>query len=67
MSSPRPSSKADRKVTEIPVGSRRIEETVGALRQLLEDDEQEQRETFFFLKQALDEDRSSERRIFAMS
>ncbi|HEY0547265.1 MAG TPA: hypothetical protein VGC91_17935 [Pyrinomonadaceae bacterium] len=40
------------------------EEIVRSLRILLEGDEQEQRETFDYLKQALDEDRPSERRLF---
>jgi hypothetical protein len=39
-------------------------ETVGLLRTLLQGDEQEQRETFSFLKQALDEDRPASRKLF---
>ena len=35
-----------------------------ALRTLLEGDEKEQRETFEYLKQALDEDRPSDRKLF---
>jgi hypothetical protein len=42
----------------------RIQATVRALRILLEDDEEEQRETFAYLKQVLDEDRFSTRRLF---
>ncbi|HEV8713079.1 MAG TPA: hypothetical protein VGX03_09650 [Candidatus Binatia bacterium] len=42
----------------------RIQTTVRALRALLEGDEEEQRETFAYLKQALDEDRFSTRRLF---
>jgi hypothetical protein len=38
--------------------------TVRSLRTLLEGDEREQRETFEYLKQALDEDRPSNRRLF---
>jgi len=41
-----------------------IEEIVSSLRVLLTGDEQEQRETFSFLKQALDEDRPSSRKLF---
>lgn len=42
----------------------RIQTTVRALRALLEGDEEEQRETFAYLKQVLDEDRFSTRRLF---
>jgi hypothetical protein len=42
----------------------RIQTTVRALRALLEDDEEEQRETFAYLKKVLDEDRFSPRRLF---
>jgi hypothetical protein len=42
----------------------RIQTTVRALRALLEDDAEEQRETFTYLKQVLDEDRFSTRRLF---
>lgn len=42
----------------------RIQTTVRALRALLEDDAEEQRETFTYLKQMLDEDRFSTRRLF---
>ena len=38
--------------------------TVRALRTLLEGDEEEQSETFAYLKQVLDEDRFSTRRLF---
>jgi len=41
-----------------------IQETVRSLKSLLEGDEEEQRETFEYLKQALDEDRPSNRRLF---
>ena len=41
-----------------------IQTTVRALRALLEDDAEEQRETFTYLKQVLDEDRFSTRRLF---
>ncbi len=41
-----------------------IRTTVRALRALLEGDEEEQRETFAYLKQVLDEDRFSTRRLF---
>jgi hypothetical protein len=42
----------------------RIQSVVRSLRTLLEGDEQEQRETFEYLKQVLDEDRPSNRRLF---
>jgi hypothetical protein len=67
MSSPRPSSRTAREDTEIPTESRSIEETVRSLRKLLEGDEEEQRETFSVLKKALDEDRSSGRKLFSTS
>jgi hypothetical protein len=41
-----------------------IEAIVRSLRILLEGDEKEQRETFAYLKQVLDEDRFSTRRLF---
>lgn len=41
-----------------------IEAAVRSLRTLLEDDEQEQRETFDYLKKSLDEDRPSHRKLF---
>ena len=52
---------------EAPEGAssqERIQTTVRALRTLLEDDEEEQCETFAYLKQVLDEDRFSTRRLF---
>jgi hypothetical protein len=42
----------------------RIQTTVRVLRTLLEDDAEEQKETFAYLKQVLDEDRFSTRRLF---
>lgn len=42
----------------------RIQTTIRTLRALLEDDAEEQRETFSYLKQVLDEDRFSTRRLF---
>jgi hypothetical protein len=42
----------------------RIQTTVRALRALLEDDAEEQRETFTYLKHVLDDDRFSTRRLF---
>lgn len=44
-----------------PIG---VESVVRSLRKLLEGDEQEQRETFEYLKNALEEDRPSNRRLF---
>jgi hypothetical protein len=41
-----------------------IQALVHSLRALLDGDEQEQRETFEYLKQALEEDRPSNRRLF---
>jgi hypothetical protein len=41
-----------------------IESVVRSLRRLLEGDQDEQRETFEYLKSALDEDRPSNRRRF---
>jgi len=41
-----------------------IQTIVQSLRTLLGGDEQEQRQTFEYLKQALDEDRPSNRRLF---
>lgn len=42
----------------------RIQTTIRGLRALLEDDVAEQRETFTYLKQVLDEDRFATRRLF---
>jgi hypothetical protein len=42
----------------------RIQAVVQSLRTLLEGDEQEQRETFEYLKRVLEEDRPSNRRLF---
>jgi lipid A disaccharide synthetase len=42
----------------------RIHAVVHSLRTLLEGDEQEQQETFEYLKQVLEEDRPSNRRLF---
>jgi hypothetical protein len=42
----------------------RSQTTVRALRALLEDEAEEQRETFTYLKHVLDEDRFSTRRLF---
>jgi len=41
-----------------------IESVVRSLRRLLEGDQNEQRETFEYLKSALDEDRPSNRKLF---
>lgn len=43
---------------------RKIDEIVSSLRTLLEGDKREQRETFSFLKEALDQDRPSSRKLF---
>jgi hypothetical protein len=42
----------------------KIQLVVKSLRALLEGDQREQRETFEYLKKALDEDRPSNRRLF---
>ena len=55
------------RAAEVPVQPEKIEEFVGSLRALLDGDEEEQRETFSFLKKALDEDRPSSRRLFPSS
>ena len=52
---------------EAPQGANsqeQIQTTVRALRALLEGDAEEQRETFAYLKQVLDEDRFSTGRLF---
>jgi hypothetical protein len=43
---------------------REVDEIVRSLRALLEGDPREQRETFSFLKEALDQDRPSNRKLF---
>jgi hypothetical protein len=53
------STSAAKKITQEPARPG-IEERLASLRVLLEGDEQEQRETFAFLKEALDEDRRPE-------
>ena len=50
--------------TEVIDQQSRIQAVVQSLRTLLEGDEQEQRETFEYLKQVLEEDRPSNRRLF---
>lgn len=62
--SPRAAAKVVRRASD---QTRTIEETIHSLRALLEGDEEEQRETFAFLKQALDEDRPSSRKLFSAS
>ena len=41
-----------------------VKAKIHRLRSLLDDHEKEQRETFIYLKKVLDEDRSSNRRLF---
>lgn len=53
------------KITEAAGEPKKVEEAISSLRTLLAGDEKEQRETFAFLKQALDEDRPSTRRLFS--
>ncbi len=43
---------------------KKIKAKVRKLRSLLDEDDKEQRETFAYLKKALDEDRPSNRRLF---
>jgi lipid A disaccharide synthetase len=49
--------------TELINEQSKIQAVVHSLRTLLEGDEQEQRETFEYLKQVLEEDRPSNRRL----
>jgi len=51
---------------ESPLEPEERERILFALDALLEGDEEEQRETFAFLKKALDEDRPSYRRLFPL-
>ena len=64
MSGTIPSPRATGSTMEVSVQPKAIEEIVSSLRALLAGDEREQRETFTFLKQALDEDRPSSRKLF---
>lgn len=54
----------EEKAPESMSAQERIQTTVRALRALLEDEAEEQCETFTYLKQVLDEDRFSTRRLF---
>ena len=58
------SSHAAGAALELASQPERIRAVVRSLRTLLEGDKQEQRETFAHLKQALDEDRPSNRKLF---
>lgn len=60
---PQPTSTPEEAPERAP-SPEQLQTTVRALRVLLEDDEEEQRETFAYLKQVLDEDRFSTRRLF---
>jgi hypothetical protein len=60
---PQPNS-TEEEAPERVSAQERIQTTVRTLRTLLEDDAEEQRETFAYLKQMLDEDRFSTRRLF---
>jgi hypothetical protein len=62
MNSITPSDIATQETTESEAG--RIQSALRSLKTLLEGDEEEQRETFAYLKEALDEDRPSERKLF---
>ena len=58
------SSYAAGEALELASQPEKIRAVVRSLRTLLEGDKQEQRETFAYLKQALDEDRPSNRKLF---
>lgn len=58
------SSHAAGEALELASQPEKIRAAVRSLRTLLEGDKQEQRETFAYLKQALDEDRPSNRKLF---
>lgn len=58
------SSRVVENINEAADQPKKTEEIVSALRGLLAGDEREQRETFTFLKQALDEDRPASRKLF---
>jgi hypothetical protein len=58
------STDSDRKTGATESNKNTSEAVIRALRRLLEGDEQEQRETFEYLKNALEEDRPSNRRLF---
>lgn len=58
------STDSDRKTGATESNTNTPEAVIRALRRLLEGDEQEQRETFEYLKNALEEDRPSNRRLF---
>ena len=64
MNSTTPSSLTAEEVPELASQPQKIQAVVRSLRTLLEGDEQEQRETFAYLKQALEEDRPSKRQLF---
>ena len=64
MDSTTPSDLTDESVREHASQEERMEEVVRRLRTLLEGDDQEQRDTFAYLKRALEEDRPSNRRLF---
>lgn len=59
-----PSTLSDVKTEATESQPASIESLVRSLRKLLEGDEQEQRETFEYLRNALEEDRPSNRRLF---
>lgn len=65
MNSTTPSNLTAEEASELAGQPERIQAIVRSLRTLLEDDEQEQRETFAYLKQALEEDRPSKRKLFS--
>jgi hypothetical protein len=49
----------------VPISREAVQVSLRSLAELLKGDENEQRETFEYLKRVLDEDRPSERRLFA--
>ena len=64
MGAPTRSPRVAGNTKEVSDQPQEIEKVVSSLKALLVGDEQEQRETFSFLKQALDEDRPSSRKLF---
>lgn len=54
----------EKEQTVTTIEQKKINAKIRVLRRLLDADEKEQRETFAYLKKALDEDRPSNRRLF---
>lgn len=58
-------SRQPEELAEVFLNTDERERTLRALDALLEGDEAEQRETFAFLKESLDQDRLSDRKLFS--